>query len=239
MKKNKIHIDEHTISYTITKSNRKTIGISIRLKDGVRILAPHFATKKQIEEVVRKNSQWIIKKLQEVEATAKNELIYKDGELFPYLGEKYRLNIIKNIGGKKNLIEISEDKILLKLIGENDEEANIKQVITRWYREEADSLLKERLDRLSKETNLYPVSVRIKEQKSRFGSCSSKKNINLNWKLIMAPIEIIDYVVVHELCHLKEMNHSKNFWSLVGYYIPDYNKLRKWLKENGGFIKLV
>ena len=96
----------------------------------------------------------------------------------------------------------------------------------------------DRTEYFSKQLNLYPNQIRIKSLRSRWGSCSSKKNINLNWKLIHTPLRVIDYVIVHELCHLVHMNHSKEFWNKVKSHIPDYKKDKNWLKEYGNFIEL-
>lgn len=100
------------------------------------------------------------------------------------------------------------------------------------YRKKAKTLFTERLHLYEPQIGVQANTIRIKDQKTRWGSCSSKGNINLNWRLILAPQEVMDYVIIHELCHLKEMNHSKAFWDLVQTHCPDYKKHQQWLKKN-------
>ena len=119
-----------------------------------------------------------------------------------------------------------------KGLSEESRKQAIKEALVKWYRQRFADIVKERLDEYSVQLKAAPCKVVIKDQKTRWGSCSKKGNINLNWRLIMTPIEIIDYVVVHELCHLKIMNHSKDFWNLVESILPDYYERRKWLKVN-------
>ncbi len=118
-------------------------------------------------------------------------------------------------------------------ISDNPDKEKIKSVLKKWYISKARELLAERIRIYSPLIGLSPKKLAVKEQKTRWGSCSSKGNINLNWKLVMSPLPVADYVVIHELCHLKEMNHSKKFWGIVEAIMPDYKVYRKWLKENG------
>ena len=239
-KNHRITLEGKTIEYILTKTKRKTIGISVGVEMGVKVAAPKGMTKQQIEEVILKNSKWILEKLQDMEGKKQTKAEFKAGESFSYLGKEYILEVIEINNREKEGVEI-EGLVAptMRLYIHSNTQENIKKVLLNWYRHEASRILKERIEILGGKTGLYPLSVVIKDQKSRFGSCSSKKNINLNWKLVMAPMEVIDYVVLHELCHLKEMNHSKEFWNLVESFMEDYKERRKWLKEHGGYIRLI
>jgi len=114
----------------------------------------------------------------------------------------------------------------------------IKDNLEKFYKKQAIDVLKERTDYYSNILKVAPKNIVIKNQKTLWGSCSSKGNINYNYKIVMAPLEILDYIVVHELCHLVYMNHSKDFWDLVESIIPDWKKRRNWLKENGYKLKI-
>jgi predicted metal-dependent hydrolase len=105
-------------------------------------------------------------------------------------------------------------------------------VVSRFYSQQGKKLLAARVDHFSARMGLVPVSVSFRSQKTRWGSCSSRGQISLNWRLVFAPLEVIDYVVVHELAHLKHYDHSKSFWNLVGVHIPDYLRLRQWLRDH-------
>ena len=126
----------------------------------------------------------------------------------------------------------------LLVVSPTSESAVIKDAIEKWYRERAREVITDKVTYFQRFIGKSVGEIRIKEQKSRWGSCSSQGNLNFNWKIVMAPDEIIDYLVVHELCHRLPMNHSKEFWDSVGKIIPDYKKREKWLKENGNLLCL-
>jgi predicted metal-dependent hydrolase len=108
----------------------------------------------------------------------------------------------------------------------------LELALEQWYRTEAAKLINERADKLSSQMGISYKRVAIRGQKTRWGSCSHRKNLSFNWKLIMAPEPVIDYVIIHELTHLKEMNHSKRFWELVAEYCPAWRDYKKWLKRH-------
>lgn len=112
----------------------------------------------------------------------------------------------------------------------------LSEALEKWMAKAFESRLDERLKYYSDIIGVTYKDVRVKSQKSRWGSCSSKGNLNFNWRLVIAPDWISDYVIVHELCHLKHLNHSKDFWNTVGLYIPDYKTAVKWLKQNGAAL---
>ena len=147
---------------------------------------------------------------------------------------------------RKELLKLVEKKAEWMLVKQKEAIEKTKQRPLRVYSEEEKACYKKQLKEIiQKRVEFYSVYIPeaekinrivIKEQKKRWGSCSSKGNLNFNWKLIFAPPEIIDYVVVHEMCHLKHMNHSKDFWWEVEQILPDYKERRKWLMEHGGSL---
>lgn len=149
-----------------------------------------------------------------------------------YLGKEYEIAVRL---GQKNIVEI-EDKIYLA-------SANIKYTetyLTNWYKQQARKIILERVYLYSKrfEQKFNSVDVGRVAAKTRWGSCSSEKHLNFNWKLIMAPLETIDYVVVHEIAHLTELNHSRAFWENVRKMHPLYRSPRTWLKRNGHLLNI-
>lgn len=119
-------------------------------------------------------------------------------------------------------------------VKDSKKEAVVSLALYQWFHTKAEEEIPQRTAQLSKEVGVSYNQVRIKDTKTRWGSCSSKKNLNFNFRLIMAPEAVMDYVIIHELCHLKHMNHSKEFWDTVAVYMPQYEKYKNWLKENGG-----
>ena len=155
--------------------------------------------------------------------------IYKNGERFPYLGRDYALEIRQYPSYKKPGVMVEGDKLAV-LIARTDDGV-VEKAVKEWYLSRAAAVIPERVGFYRNQMGEPIGRICIKDVKSRWGSCSSKRNLNFNWWLIMAPMEVLDYVVVHELCHLKEMNHSKDFWVLVEGILPDYKERRKWLRD--------
>jgi predicted metal-dependent hydrolase len=233
-----IDVDGKTIQYSLARSKRKTIGIMIMISrdKGVMVKAPKNVSVKQIEDIVRQKAHWIIKKLAQIERAAgeipKKE--YLSGEKFLYLGKEYVLKVIDEELTPEIYITGSEIYVYVPFSLSGEERSRkVRELLLNCYLEKATMLFKQRVEIYAKMLGVSPAKIAIKNTKSRWGSASSKGNINLNWRLIMSPLSVIDYVIVHELCHLKEMNHSKAFWLHVESILPDYKENRKWLKENG------
>lgn len=232
-----IETSNNQITYTVVKTKRKTIGITIDMNGEVKVSAPLRISEKQIKEVVQKKADWIIIKVNEVRERNSNTVCreFISGEKFLYLGKEYTLEIVEKDLGQAEVF-MQEDTIAVYIsqgMSEESRKQTIKEALVKWYRQRFAEVVKDRIEKYSLQLKVAPCKVVIKDQKIRWGSCSKKGNINLNWRLIMAPLHVIDYVVVHELCHLKVMNHSKDFWNLVESILPNYHESRKWLKVNG------
>ena len=122
--------------------------------------------------------------------------------------------------------------------GPKNDPRSIKKLIRAWYYAEAGKVLAERIAVYAPKLAVNPRKVAVKEPRRQWGSCTRKGSLNFNWKLVMAPIEIVDYVVVHELSHLRHLNHSRDFWQTVAAIVPDYKQRRKWLKANGHKLEI-
>ena len=237
-----LNYNDRQIEYEIIRRKRKTIGITITLECKVIVSAPKNVSKEYIERLILRKANWIHQKLDILERT-KSEVKEKgfvDGENLFFMGKSYIIKI-RDIDGNVIKIELSSDRFEIYVGVEIKQEVRkqiIRESLEKWYRQKAKEVLAERTQYYSKIMKLYPNRICIKEQKTLWGSCSSKNNINYNWKLIMAPIEVLDYVVAHELAHMKHMNHSKDFWNYVEVYIPNWKERRNWLKANGNKLKL-
>ena len=119
-----------------------------------------------------------------------------------------------------------------------EQSPDLTDIVANWYQQQAESYLPPRLEHWSLKSGLFPQNVKVRNYKSRWGSCDHQRRITLTSRLIMAPDEVIDYVLIHELCHLVEMNHSPAFWQLVSRYCPDYRQHRKWLRQQGSHFDL-
>lgn len=228
---------KNIVKYTIVRSRRKTVGIKITGGGEVKVSAPLNVSENQIRDIVLKKMSWIVKKQEELKSLyreSNNENRFVDGESFYYLGSEYTLKIQKKL--TLSSVTIQGNNIVVTAGGNSitgNEGENIRRILRSWYIKQFAEVIKDRIDKYAPQIGVCPVKVTVREQKTRWGSCSSKGNINLNWKLVMAPMKVVDYVIVHELCHMKEMNHSKSFWNIVSSILTDYDESRKWLKLNG------
>jgi len=235
--KDHIEHEKKIIDYTVICRRRKTIGISISPEQGVRVLVPSWVSKQLIQDVVKKKAPWIIKKLIQIEEIKSLKLSKKfiDGETFSFLGKDYKLEVLRQPGIKSTNLAFNNVKFIAGIPGEftyEEQAKSIRESILEWYMERAAETITDRVEIYSHKLGAKPARVHIKNQKSRWGSCTKDNKININWKIIMAPMEIVDYLVVHELAHIKIKNHSTLYWKLVESVLPDHAKRRKWLREN-------
>lgn len=224
-----------SLSYTVVRKNKKNISIKIDEKGKVIINAPYHISYKSIEEVVKNKMPWILKNVNIVKERM-GDVRFRDikqGKKILWLGKC--LNLERYIvDTRKWYIRIFENNFVIygsKTLLENEE--SIRDIIYKFYREKAKLIFKHKVDVYSKKLNVCPGNITVRCQKTLWGSCYSNGNINLNCRLLMAPIEMLEYIIVHELCHLVYMNHSKDYWKLVKCEIPDYVNRREWLKNNG------
>lgn len=159
------------------------------------------------------------------------KLKLENGDILYYLGEKRSLRVIREERSRARVKQVMES-LLLWVPYEADYEYRREQ-LEKWYRKEAALIFQEKAEEFAARLQVSFCDIRIKDQKSRWGSCSSKRNMNFNWRLLMAPEPVCDYVIIHELCHLVHMNHSADFWQLVESICPDYRQYKRWLRDNG------
>lgn len=159
-----------------------------------------------------------------------------NGHPMPFRGKTYTLEITSTLG--KPMVKIEEERLMVNFYAPHPK-VPVQVPLVKWYRQRAKEYLTQRAAFWSEKMGKAYNKIFIKDQESRWGSCSSLNNINLNWRIIMAPDEVIDYLIIHELAHLQEMNHSRRFWRLVGQYDPSFKKHVKWLRENGRGLFLI
>ena len=227
-----VEYNGRTIVFDIEYRNRKTMAIHIRPPGDVVVFSPLYTGEEIIRNRVRSKGRWILKKIAEVNHLdpEKYKKKFVQGEKFLFLGKHYDLKIIKN--GRKIPKVFFEDGVLY-LEAEVLDYKKSKKAMEKWYRIKAGRIIGDRVELYSKKLGSCPRSVKAKEQKRRWGSCTAKGNLYFNWRCIMAPPPVIDYIIVHEMSHLVHPNHSKRFWQKVESILPDYKKRRKWLRDNG------
>ena len=214
------------ISPQIIRSNRKTLSLSINENADLVVRAPRRVSYDEIQKFIYEKSAWIDNKQRLIKAQLKDNLNANISLQCLYLGSLYPLKIDNN-----SVEPISFDGHEFTIANVNRDTINLP--LKSWYKKRFIEVALPRLSYFSDKHKLKVNQVRVKEQKTLWGSCSSKNNINLNYLLIMAPMKVIDYVIVHELVHTTHKNHSAKFWQKVETIMPNYKDARYWLKENG------
>lgn len=223
-----------TQAYVLKRSDRRSFAIQIRPDLSIIVRAPKRAKIREIESLLGDRHHWITKNLAEIQQrpTPLPDYRWVTGEHHFYLGRTYPLVIIV---GDRPSIQLQNDQFHLTVPNPEDPES-IQSLMHRWYQTQAKALFRERLAQWVDQSQSIlqlqnPMPIRIRLMKTRWGSCSSRGNINLNLALIRAPLDCIDYVIVHELCHFREMNHSKKFWRLVTDCLPDWQHRKRRLRQ--------
>ena len=215
----------------LIRSKRRTVGLEVTPEALLIVRAPRNLSRGEIIEIVDKESKWILKK-QQFFRENHNKIREKDfieGEEFLYLGRAYKLRLVHNTA---HALIINDDFFYLC----EDCFDNARDIIESWYQKRACEFVSERAAYYSHISRIKFKKINITGAKKRWGSCGLNGNLNIAWRLVMAPMRVIDYVIVHELCHIETRNHSKEFWRRVGSVIPDYKRDEKWLRDNGHFL---
>lgn len=222
---------EIKINNIIKNKNRKTIKIEIANDGYITLRVPEYASKDDITEFLEYNYNWIKNILNKT--SSKNVFVrkYKENEEFMFLGKMYLLHIHENFPHK---FKFDGNQFIISQITI----ANAKHYFEIFYKNKAKIIIKARVTDIANKLGIKFNNLRITSATGRWGSCNSLGNVNFSWRLIMATPSAIDYVIIHEFCHLFEFNHSKKFWKLVEKIMPDYKKHKQWLASNSKYMIL-
>lgn len=227
----RLQLETMTVQYERIAPKRRQVRVILRMHGPVlQVSAPKYVSTSVIEDVIRRNQTWIQKQVAQGREIVCRPLQIGDG--ISYRGQILSLTYasLPQSSSRNVLFDLDSKQVL---IDRHVEEQDIHTAVYASLRAEAREELTRLIRNTANQYGLAPRRICIKEQKRRFGSCSSQGSINLNWRLIQAPDVIATYVVIHELAHLLEMNHSSRFWSVVRNMMPDYDIHRTWLREHG------
>lgn len=209
----------------IRKKPLKYSRISIKDDLSVRITVPTYFSDNKVQKIIEEKNIWIQKNLAKMKARKKLTDNFGEDEVF-YMGEKYSVIFI-NDKNKNIVLNPEKQEIYIN----TEDQTKYKKILENWFINEAKKYIPLRVKELNETLNYKFNKISIRNQSTRWGSCSGKGNLSFNFRLIKAPQDVMDYVIFHELVHLKEFSHSKKFWSLVETHCPNYKNCKNWLKE--------
>ena len=214
----------------IIRSHRKTIGLQITNDARLIVRAPYSASEDYIRKLISRKESWIIAKQNHFKQRQHKTIVRKfvPGEEFLFLGQSYSLIVREDL--PKAVVMDNSFMISQLVLG------NARDHIEYWYKAQALEYITQKTEYYAQMAGLKYQSIRINNATTRWGSCGYKNTLNFTWRLIMAPARVVDYVIIHELMHLKQKNHSRKFWAEVAHMRPDYKEDERWLKKNGHLL---
>lgn len=228
-----INLAGREVAYTVKRSDRaRYLRLQVGIETGLEVVLPRRFDLRGLDDILRKKQKWILDKLGYSAPAGEGGPLpgREGGGRVLYCGREYEVETRIRPGAAPN-VAAEENKLVVTVPGEAEGAA--RMVLEQWLRCMAREIFTKRVRDLSKKLNLSYNRVFIKDQKTRWGSCSQQRNLNFNWRLVMASLQVQDYVIAHEIMHLIEPNHSKRFWALVEEICPDYKAHRAWLRKNG------
>ncbi|NUU00504.1 M48 family metallopeptidase [Herbaspirillum robiniae] len=231
--KRRIHLGEHTIDYALLRSKRRTIGFLVS-DEGLRVTAPKWVTIAEIDNAIREKQRWILTKLNERrERSARRlqpQMQWRDGATLPYLGNDITLRIR---AGQRFGVQLDEQtrELCVSLPGDAGEQ-QLKDRVQGWLQARAEELFGKRLMIYAEKLGVTYRSYALSSATTQWGSCTADGRIRLNWRLMHFALPLIDYVIAHELAHLREMNHGPQFWATVQSIFPEFESAKRALRDN-------
>lgn len=231
--KRRVRLGEHTLDYVLVRSKRRSIGFMID-DDGLRITAPKWVTLAEIENAIVEKQRWIFAKLNDRRERSVRRLQppmdWRDGSKLPYLGDDITLRT--QATQSAGILYNDETKELTVCLPDDASEQQLKDRVQGWLQLEAKRIFAERLPVYAEKLSVSYQSFALSSAMTQWGSCTAEGKIRLNWRLIHFALPLIDYVIAHELSHLREMNHSPRFWATVQSVFPEFVAAKKALRDH-------
>lgn len=232
------------IEYQLLRSRRRWRSVAIKVNERgvVQVMAPMRVGEGEIRRFLEVKYDWLVKVVGEIKRKMEQgRREFVEGEKHWFFGEEYPLVIFRNRRRKRPVVTLTPEAFEVEVaagLTAAKEKLVVADAMLKWYLSEGKKIIKAKADELVERLDLAYGDLRIKRVSSIWGSCSGKNNLNFNRKLIMAPHEVVDYVVIHEVCHLVHKHHRKSFWAMVASLDPAYKRHVRWLKENSHLLSL-
>lgn len=227
-------LEDRLIPYTLRESGRaRSVGFTMRADTGLVVTVPKNCPPQWIERSFQRWARWVLRNYERMQAQARRiPQRWPYGNTLPYLGTELPVRLEQN---SKLAVRFCRNEGW-HITSPNPTVAGAKKVLDAWFRREASIVLKQRTDAWAQRMAITYNRLTVRAQRTRWGSCSEKRNISLNYALIMAPEPVMDYVVIHELYHCVDLSHSRRYWAGVAQYSPEYKKWRRWLNAYGPYL---
>jgi predicted metal-dependent hydrolase len=221
-----------TIQFEIKYKKRESMGVHIDVYGHVEVQTPKGTSDEKVIQLLERNWDQIQQKSKEMKERmlGPKERVYHQGESFLYLGKTYPIQIFQDDTIKQDHVDFQEG--ILHIFVKQLEDEKIKQALKRFYYQRCKAMVEKSVRNHQSDFKVKPRSIRITDSKKTWGTCDSQLQLTFNWRLAMAPLEVIDYVVVHEMCHMVHLNHDRSFWRLVGKMSPNFKEQENWLAQS-------
>lgn len=238
-----LRLTHETLSYTIERRRRRTVGVVVRADGRVEVHAPLRTPDPEVRGIVDRFRPWIERKREEARQRQRRRRMrrFADGESIPFLGGTLSLRVEEADRPAMEPVVRKADGLVVTVqsgLAAEARSAVVRHAVIRWLLDEAREVFHRHHVAAAKRVGASAMRVVVKDMASRWGSCGPDRRMSLNWRLIFAPAEIIDYVLVHELCHIAHPNHSRAFWTEVGRHCAAWRDHRRWLRRHGEELDL-
>ncbi len=230
-----VHVGGRALRYVVRRSarRRRTVELAVAPDGRIRVSAPARSTLAELEALLLRRADWILRNLATLEQRPSRVREWRDGETLRFLGRDYPIVVADGRGRDALAVRLRGGRIEVRIPATEREDARRRLAalaVERWYRQQASRHLSQRVARFARRLRVQPRAVRVGAPRRRWGSCSADGVLRFNWRVMTAPPEVVDYVVVHELCHLLHPHHQTPFWEAVAAVLPDYRARREALR---------
>jgi predicted metal-dependent hydrolase len=233
-----VRLGAHEIPYTVRPSRRaRRVSLRIREAGLVEVVVPMQLVISSPETVLKRHAKWIVRTLDRLKRSAavEGERPPGEGSRILFLGAERTIRVLRDERRRPSVV-LTDSEIIIRLTPESPED--IRPLLERWMRGQAESIIPLRVSRLNEQWKFRYNRITVRNQRTRWGSCSRKGSLSFNWRLVLLPVEVADYLIFHELAHLQYLDHSSRFWNLVGQICPSFRQSERWLRRHGRSVSL-
>jgi predicted metal-dependent hydrolase len=214
-------LEQREVSFLLKRSESRRRAVLTVDERGLTVSVPWRTSDRYIARFLEESAQWVLRKLDQWESRKPSQRLWRSGAALDYLGRQLELKVV---AAPVALVTLRDENVLEVTVADPAATESVSASVVKWYRRHAAAHFRDRVLHFSAGLGVEPPRVFLSNARTRWGSCNAKREVRLNWRLMQAPVQVIDYVVAHELAHLKELNHSVRFWRLVERLLPHFRQ---------------